>query len=57
LIFWSNKVDGTLVSAVHAKKHDANDTADVTLSNKPDGTVVKVGIAANVLANIVAFGE
>jgi Icc-related predicted phosphoesterase len=57
LIFWSNKVDGTLVSDVHAKKHDANDTADVTLSNKPDGTVVKVDIVANALANIVAFGE
>jgi hypothetical protein len=55
--FRSNKVDGTDVNAVHAKKHDANVVACGTLSNNPLGTVVKVNIDANVFENVVAFGE
>jgi hypothetical protein len=56
-IFVSNKFDGTDVRAVHPKKHDANVVADVTLSNKPVGTLVNVGIEENVSVNVVAFGE
>ena len=56
-VFKSNNVDGTVVNAEHAKKHDWNVVAFGTLSNNPVGTVVIVGIDANVLINIVAFGE
>jgi hypothetical protein len=56
-IFWSNKSVGTDVSAVHAKKQDANVNANGTLSNNPLGTEVKVVIASNVFANVVALGE
>jgi hypothetical protein len=56
-IFWSNKSVGTDVSAVHAKKQDANVDANGTLSNNPLGTEVKVVIASNAFANVVAFGE
>ena len=55
--FKSNSVDGTDVNAEHAKKQDANDVANSTLSNNPVGTVVIVGIDENVLLNDVAFGE
>ncbi len=57
LVFVSNKVDGTDVSALHPKKHDANVVADVTLSNNPVGTVVNVVIDENVSVKVVAFGE
>ena len=56
-VFKSNNVDGTEVSPEHAKKQDAKDVADTTLSNNPVGTVVIVGIDANVLLNDVALGE
>jgi hypothetical protein len=56
-VFVSNKVDGTDVSDVHPKKHDANVVADVTLLNNPVGTVVNVVIDEKVSVNVVAFGE
>jgi hypothetical protein len=56
-ILVSNNVDGTDVSAVQPKKHDANVVADITLSNNPDGTFVRVGIDENVSVNVVALGE
>ncbi len=55
--FWSNKVDGTDVKAVHAKKQDENVVAFGTLSNNPLGTLVNVNIDANVFENVVALGE
>ena len=56
-IFKSNNVDGTVANAEHAKKQDAKDVTNGTLSNSPAGTVVIVDIDANELLNDVAFGE
>ena len=55
--FKSNNVDGTVANAEHAKKQDANDVANGTLSNNPVGTVVIDVIDANALLKDVAFGE
>jgi hypothetical protein len=57
LVFKSNNVDGTDVKPEHAKKQDAKDVTNGTLSNNPVGTVVIVGIDENALLNDVAFGE
>ena len=56
-VFKSNIVDGTDVNAEHAKKQDAKDVTNGTLSNNPVGTVVIVYIDENELLNDVALGE
>ena len=55
--FKSNSVDGTDVNPEHAKKQDAKDVTNGTLSNNPVGTVVIVDIDENALLNDVTFGE
>ena len=55
--FKSNSVDGTDVNPEHAKKQDAKDVTNGTLSNNPVGTVVIVDIDENAVLNDVAFGE
>jgi hypothetical protein len=55
--FKSNSVDGTDVNAEHAKKQDAKDVTNGTLSNNPVGTVVIVDIDENAVLNDVTFGE